>query len=57
MRSAPEALRQSRDHLDRLKTLQKKLAKAIESEDFEQAAVLRDEIKQMTPHAPGLSVT
>jgi protein-arginine kinase activator protein McsA len=27
--------------------LQKKLAKAIEEEDFEQAAVLRDEIKQM----------
>ena len=54
---APEALRQSRDLSDRLKTLQKKLAKAIESEDFEQAAVLRDEIKQMTPHAPGLGVT
>ena len=54
---APEALRQSRDLSDRLKTLQKKLAKAIESEDFEQAAVLRDEIKQMTPRAPGLSVT
>ena len=54
---APEALRQSRDLSDRLKTLQKKLAKAIESEDFEQAAVLRDEIKQMTPRAPGLTVT
>ena len=44
----PEALRQGRDLSDRLKTLQKKLTKAIEAEDFEQAAVLRDEIKKMT---------
>jgi protein arginine kinase activator len=43
---APESLRQNRDLSDRLKTLQKKLAKAIEQEDFEEAAVLRDEIKQ-----------
>jgi protein arginine kinase activator len=43
----PESLRHSRDLADRLKTLQKKLSKAIETEDFEQAAVLRDEIKQM----------
>jgi protein arginine kinase activator len=43
----PESLRQTRDFTDRLKQLQKKLAKAIEEEDFEQAAVLRDEIKQM----------
>jgi protein-arginine kinase activator protein McsA len=28
--------------------LQKRLAKAIETEDFEEAAVLRDEIKQAT---------
>lgn len=45
---APESLRQNRDLSDRLKTLQKKLAKAIEQEDFEEAAVLRDEIKQTT---------
>jgi len=44
---APEALRQSRDLSDRLRTLQAKLAKAIKDEDFEQAAILRDEIKQM----------
>ena len=44
---APEALRESREISGRLKTLQSKLAKAIETEDFEQAAVLRDEIKQM----------
>ena len=42
----PQALRASRDLNDRLKSLQKKLNKAIAEEDFEQAAVLRDEIKQ-----------
>src|SRR5438067_3249006 len=35
---APEALRASRDNADKLKTLQKRLAKAIESENFEEAA-------------------
>ena len=44
---APEALRQSRDNIDRLKTLQKKLAKAIEDENYETAAALRDEIKML----------
>jgi protein arginine kinase activator len=44
----PESLRQTRDLSDRLKQLQKKLAKAIEEEDFEEAAILRDEIKQTT---------
>ncbi len=42
----PEALRQSRDLSDRLKLLQEKLAEAITAEDFEEAAILRDEIKQ-----------
>jgi protein-arginine kinase activator protein McsA len=50
----PESLRQGRDLTDRLKGLQRKLTKAIEAEDFEQAAVLRDEIKKMTA---GLSPT
>ena len=49
---APEALRQSRDLSDRMKTLQSKLAKAIKDEDFEQAAILRDEIKQMSERPP-----
>ncbi len=44
---SPEALRASRENADRLKSLQKKLAKAIEEENFEQAATLRDEMKQM----------
>ena len=47
----PEALRQSRDTAERLKSLNKKLAKAIESEDFEQAAKLRDELKDLSPRA------
>jgi protein arginine kinase activator len=44
----PEALRQTRDLSDRLKVLHKKLTKAVEDENFEQAALLRDEIKHMT---------
>ena len=50
---APEALRQTRDNVDRLKTLQKKLTKAIETEDFELAAQFRDEIKLLGSAAPG----
>lgn len=46
----PEALRRTRESVDRMKILQKKLSKAIEAEDFEQAAALRDEIKS-TPGA------
>src|ERR1700747_77057 len=42
----PGALRQTRELSDRRKNLQKKLAKAVEDENFEQAAALRDEIKQ-----------
>ncbi len=45
---APESLRKSRETGDRLKLLQKKLNKAIEIEDFETAAVLRDEIKGLS---------
>ena len=41
----PVVLRQSRDLTDLLKGLHKKLEKAITTEDFEQAATLRDEIK------------
>jgi protein arginine kinase activator len=48
MGKSPEALRSTREQADRLKALQKKLNKAIEAENFEEAASLRDEIKQMT---------
>lgn len=41
----PQALQQSRDLSEKLKALQKKLDKAVAEEDFEQAAVVRDEIK------------
>ena len=41
----PQSLQQTRDLSDRLKSLQKKLDKAVEEEDFEQAAQVRDEIK------------
>ncbi|HOC55769.1 MAG TPA: UvrB/UvrC motif-containing protein [Verrucomicrobiota bacterium] len=44
----PESLRQSCDLSVELKQLQQKLAKAIALENFEEAAVLRDEIKQTT---------
>jgi len=46
MGKAPHALQQSRDLSERLKALQKKLAKAVADENFEQAALLRDEIQQ-----------
>ena len=45
---APEALRATRENAGLLKTLQNKLAKAIKDENYEQAAQLRDEIKQLT---------
>ena len=45
---APEALRSTRENADKLKTLQAKLAKAIKDENYEQAALVRDEIKQLT---------
>src|SRR5215510_12224087 len=53
----PESLKQSRDLSDRLKNLQKRLAKAVEDENFEQAAQLRDEIKQMTAKLTGLTTS
>jgi len=41
----PHALQQTRDLAEKLKSLQKKLDKAVAEEDFEQAAVVRDEMK------------
>ena len=45
---APEALRATRENADKLKTLQTRLGKAIKDENYEQAAQVRDEIKQIT---------
>ena len=44
----PEALRASREQSDRLKSLQKKLEKAVKAENYEEAAKLRDEIREMS---------
>jgi protein arginine kinase activator len=43
----PQSLQQSKDFEDRIRALQRKLEKAVLDEDFECAAVLRDEIKQV----------
>ncbi|MFA6543657.1 MAG: UvrB/UvrC motif-containing protein [Limisphaerales bacterium] len=43
----PAALQQSRAEVQKLKQLQKRLDKAISEENFEEAALLRDEIKRM----------
>lgn len=51
----PESLRHTRDLSDRLMALQKKLNKAIEDENFEQAALLRDEIKTMSAQLGNLA--
>jgi len=53
----PQALQQSRELAERLKTLQKKLTKAVDDENFEQAALLRDEIKQMSHKLGNLATT
>ncbi|MBU6408981.1 MAG: UvrB/UvrC motif-containing protein [Verrucomicrobia bacterium] len=45
---SPASLRLNREHTDRLKSLQNKLAQAVASENFEEAARLRDEIKQVS---------
>src|ERR1700722_9980758 len=53
----PQALLQSRDQAERLKVLRKKLDKAVEDENFEQAALLRDEIKQLSVRAGNVTTT
>jgi protein arginine kinase activator len=53
----PQSQQQSRDLAERLKVLRKKLDKAVADEDFEQAASLRDEIKQVTSRQGNLAAT
>jgi len=48
---SPEALRQNREQTARLLLLQKKLNKAVEEENFEEAAKVRDEMKEITSRA------
>jgi protein arginine kinase activator len=42
----PQPMQQHKDYAEKLGKLQQQLEKAVANEDFEQAAVLRDEIKQ-----------
>lgn len=53
----PQAFQQSRDLGEKLKALQKKLDKAVSDEDFEQAAVMRDEIKTTKEKLSGLAAS
>jgi protein arginine kinase activator len=53
----PQSLQQSRDLAERMKILQKKLTKAVDDENFEQAALLRDEIKQMSHKLGNVATT
>lgn len=52
----PQVYKQSQDLADKLKSLQKKLEKAISDEDFENAAVLRDEVKALKAQMNELTV-
>ena len=52
----PESLRTRRDLSEQMTALQKKLNKAIETEDFEQAAQVRDQIKQLNSRLPSAVV-
>jgi len=51
----PQVLQQTKDLSDRLKALQKKLDKAVADEDFERAAVVRDEIRTTKEKLTGMS--
>lgn len=53
----PQSLQQSRELTDRLKSLQKKLDKAVADENFEQAAQMRDEIKSTREKLTALSTS
>ena len=52
----PAALRETQDLTEKLKSLQKKLDKAVSEEDFEQAAHCRDEIKATRERLASLTV-
>ncbi len=52
----PAALRESQDLAEKLKLLQKKLDKAVNEEDFEQAAICRDEIKSAKDRLAAITI-
>jgi protein arginine kinase activator len=53
----PHVLKQSQDLHDRLKSLEKKLDKAVADENFESAVNLRDEIKELKSKLSTLAPT
>jgi protein arginine kinase activator len=53
----PQSLQQSRDLSDKIRSLERKLAKAVADEDFEQAAAMRDEIKTTRDKLSSLSTS
>lgn len=53
----PASLRESQDLADKLKSLQKKLEKAVNEENFEQAAQCRDEIKATKQRIASMTAT
>ena len=53
----PAAMRESQDLSERLKSLQKKLEKAVSEENFEQAAQCRDEIKETKERLASISLS
>jgi len=54
---SPQSRRQARDLAERLTSLQKRLKQAVDEENFEQAAALRDEIKQTREQIGSLATT
>ena len=53
----PAAMRESQDLSERLKSLQKKLEKAVSEENFEQAAQCRDEKKETKERLASISLS
>jgi protein arginine kinase activator len=53
----PQIMKRSQDLAERLKSLQKKLEKAVADEDFETAVHLRDEINQVKSRLEELTAT
>jgi protein arginine kinase activator len=53
----PQTLQLSRDLAERRKLLQKRLTKAVEDENFETAALLRDELRQITEKLGNVTTT
>ena len=53
----PASLQHSRELADKIKSLEKKLAKAVGEENFEQAAATRDEIKTTRDKLAAISAT